>query len=1032
MKKYLYKFVVFVLTVTLSFPLFSACNGGSDSGTKLTVWAASSTEKIFREQSDVDVSQKAMRIQMARNEYEGAQLMMRAETGENIEYDVLVSDLVCGNYILSSDNVFLYNVKYISSVGIGQQYNNSSLPVGSSMPDALLPFETAIEYGENTISAGENQSVYIEIFAPKETAAGTYTGIVTLVADGYAYDMPLYVTVEDYKIPDSPNTKNYFARWGREHYVSAELNCTDEYDEIAFETMLRYRMSSSLPFEGEGGTERYVQLLRKYYNAPGFSAYKFFYEATYSVYNDMLIAYNVPLCKEYLMAVIEASIEDKVDYLEKAFFYFSTFIDEPDTNPVVTWDMVASISQTFEQMLKDVAADADIAFVSHANYSFYKNQVRNSLLNIPNVLPGGYQISALETYDAEGITACTELSHFDTASARDSFQREDMETWWYTCIGPQYPYPNLLANSWLVGTRLISWMQRAYDIDGFLIWDALNFTNDDDNGIPVVDTYSYLTDTMSGVSDGKIFYPGAPYGITGPIASLRAVAYRDGMEDYELLQGIYDAYSDQGLDASVALESIYSQVFSGAVTTEDSALFAQIRTEVFELLASTRGDTAIFWAEISVHNDDAEVAFKIPHTASSVTIDGQTIVAGADGLYRVSLKSFENNSVTVSVTAGGNTTKYTKYIFGQYTAVSGFENETNDIVSVNGSSSAEISSEYTSAGNKSVKVTLNGRNDEDSTTYMPWFSLSVENIDDFSTTQSIIFDVYSESERTFTVVARYGSTVTYEQTVTQLTLQEGWNHIELELPTSVKSLENVQELRFRTSNILSADGAAESLNLYIDEIGYRSEGVRNVLAADKGEIIVHRTDQVAGSGNKVWLIVENDVSNVTDEEYLILADFENYNQAAQIRYANNFGKIELVSDSQYVTNGESAAKLTIVGRGESQRHYDPIMIIYTGQDYFQKTDFSDVDYIEFDMYNAMNYDITVRFTDTTTYYSQYTVIQSITLEPGMNHICVSLDQFKQSKGSSIFDMFCFVFDRGELFEEDRIVYVDNIRAHYAQ
>ena len=43
-------------------------------------------------------------------------------------------------------------------------------------PDALLPIEKAVEYGENTISAGNNQGVYITFNVPQIRAGGNVHG----------------------------------------------------------------------------------------------------------------------------------------------------------------------------------------------------------------------------------------------------------------------------------------------------------------------------------------------------------------------------------------------------------------------------------------------------------------------------------------------------------------------------------------------------------------------------------------------------------------------------------------------------------------------------------------------------------------------------------------------------------------------------------------------------------------------------------------------------------------------------------------
>ena len=185
-------------------------------------------------------------------------------------------------------------------------------------------------------------------------------------------------------------------------------------------------------------------------------------------------------------------------------------------------------------------------------------------------------------------------------------------------------------------------------------------------------------------------------------------------------------------------------------------------------------------------------------------------------------------------------------------------------------------------------------------------------------------------------------------------------------------------------------------------------------------------------GDRYNQIIDTGATNVTEGEYLMLYDYENYAQAAQIGYKNNFGKIELVAGSPYVTHGSSAAKLTIVGREETQRHNDPMLIVFTRQEYFNKQDFSDVDMLEVDFYNAMDYDVNVRFTNNIAYMAQNAAVETYTLSPGANHIKIDFTAFKQMAGTTLFERLIFVFDRGELFPEDRVIYTDNFRAHIAR
>ena len=320
--------VIVCLLILILCPTFIACdcagtNGDNNSNTSdiVDVWFDTASAKVFRQEDVQDKSLKKLSLTMAKNEYEGGQLFMYAK--ENVkEYKINASNLVSNNGIIDKSNIAFYNVKYISSSGVSNKYINESLPLDCEMPDALLPFATAEDYGENCIKKGNNQAIYIEIYVPSDTPAGKYFGTITLYVDGFDFKSDLTVTVHDYTLPDEPSTMNYMALWDNSQYNAAELDGTVEMETAYFEALLKYRMSSMLPFYGEGGTEKYVELLRKYYHHSGFCCYKFFYEATYSTYNDQLIAVNLPLLKEYLVAVVRASLENRVDYLSKAIFYF--------------------------------------------------------------------------------------------------------------------------------------------------------------------------------------------------------------------------------------------------------------------------------------------------------------------------------------------------------------------------------------------------------------------------------------------------------------------------------------------------------------------------------------------------------------------------------------------------------------------------------------------------------------------------------------------------------------------------------------
>ncbi len=1018
--------------------LISGCsnNSGGSIFSPLTIWSVSSLERIDRNIEVSDTKQKSMNILMAKNEKEGAQLMLRSSSDIKA-YDISVTDLVSSDnrYVISKDDISLYNSKYISSVGIDNKYNNPSLPAGSVVPDALLPFDVAIEYGENTLPKNVNQSVYIEVKTTKSTQPGIYNGKIQVLADTYSHLVPITVEVINYSIPDEPSTANYFARWGTEHFNSAELSCDEEITTKYYETMLDYRMSSTLPFEGEGGVEKYVELLRKYYHSTGFSAYKFYYEATYSSYNDMLIAFNVPLCKEYLSAVIEASLEDRTNYLDKAFFYFSTFVDEPDSNPGVTWEMVRQIATTCKKMLTDLADSLDVSLASNKNYSYYLSTVRQTLIDIPNIIPGSYSISTLENAGASDISACTSLERYDSSETRASYKRTGNEQeWWYTCIGPQYPYPNLLMNSYLSGPRLISWMQLYYDIDGFLIWDAINYTDGDNTAIPFINCYDQLSDTMTAVSDGKIFYPGKPYGIDGPISSLRAVSYRDGMEDIEVIQAIYDIYNEYGLDANEALVEVMAKEFQGVITNGSASDFDSSRKTIMEMFEKLNSSNALLFGKSVEDATSKTISFILPHDNATASVGGVTLSSDENGYYTYTLNS-SNPSVKIDVTNGNTHNSYVKRLIEDENKLPSFDDGDLHGWSVDRFGRIEVINDSLLTSNSALSITLNGR--DGVANYEPSFALDAKEFDDTSKLSKLSFSLYLpfevEDKYQMKVVASYGTTYITNADVGSVYLKQGWNKIELSIQASVRALQNIEEFRFYLPNVLDSSGASSSLTLLLNDVSYFSlKEYDDSATTDYGEIIVSKNNDEVKQGNKTTLIVENDVSNVevneNGQKYLMLGDFENYNQLAQLRYENNFGTISLANDLTYVTHGDYAMKMEIIGRGESLKKLDPIITIFTSQDYFQKFNFSDCDYLEVDFYNAMNYDIPVRFSNTNLYYSQYSTILTYNLKPGPNHIQINLSEFSTND----FTTFNFIFSRGENYSSKRTIYMDNFRAHYKE
>lgn len=76
-------------------------------------------------------------------------------------------------------------------------------------PDIAVPMEAVPTF---TIDAGENQSVWADIYIPKDAPAGSFTGVVLVkIAGVVKYRVPVQLTVRDFILPDMPTAKTMVA-----------------------------------------------------------------------------------------------------------------------------------------------------------------------------------------------------------------------------------------------------------------------------------------------------------------------------------------------------------------------------------------------------------------------------------------------------------------------------------------------------------------------------------------------------------------------------------------------------------------------------------------------------------------------------------------------------------------------------------------------------------------------------------------------------------------------------------------------------
>ena len=130
-----------------------------------------------------------------------------------------------------------------------------------------------------------------------------------------------------------------------------------------------------------------------------------------------------------------------------------------------------------------------------------------------------------------------------------AFQTENgYELWNYVACEPKYtsPYQNVLLFNDGTEGRTMFWTSYMQGATGFLYWHVSYY---DASGNTTYTMRNPISKT--GPGDGILIYPGSAYNQLDPIPSIRLLNMRDGIEDYQLLTMLEEAYGAEYTDELV-------------------------------------------------------------------------------------------------------------------------------------------------------------------------------------------------------------------------------------------------------------------------------------------------------------------------------------------------------------------------------------------------------------------------------------------------------------------------------------------------
>ncbi|MFC5406363.1 glycoside hydrolase domain-containing protein [Cohnella soli] len=514
----------------------------------LTVWVPTNVDKIRRDQAFPSGQlQQELRLEAARNEYEGGQIIVRTAETAPKSVSVSVSPLKKQDgTAIGIDQIQLFKQYYTEVT----TQTSGAFPKGF-YPDALIPI-TAADRIE--IRSDRNQGFWITVKVPKGQPAGIYKGAMTIAADGLTREIPIQIEVWDFELSDEGHTQTAFAIWNDQvaYYHGVEPN-TPEYWELLdnyYWLQTEYRLPpDDLPIPDDD-VDQYIAKAGRYLNDPRVNSFRIpFYNNDPDKTKDLV-----------------DKLRDK-GWLSKGYFYLGGLIDEPSS-------AMYPLVKQYAELLKQIAPD-----VKHL---LTKQPVKELYGDIE------YWAPPINTY------------HRSIAEKREALGEH---FWWYTMVYPTYPSPSYHIDDLLVGARLLSWMQKDYKVEGNLYWSTTIFRKY--TGMQYVDR-DVWNDPLAfpgANGDGFLLYPGKELGLNKPIPSLRLETIRDGMEDYEYLwifeERMKAAAEKLGLssyDVEAAMKVYYDRLYSKMNDyNEDPYVLMQVRREIAEQIISLAQDPAILF-----------------------------------------------------------------------------------------------------------------------------------------------------------------------------------------------------------------------------------------------------------------------------------------------------------------------------------------------------------------------------------------------------------------------------------------------------
>jgi hypothetical protein len=430
-----------------------------------------------------------------------------------------------GKTILQSQINF-YLEHYIMLYG-----KSSSIGETGYWPDALAPIKQPFNMAAQ-FAVVRNRPIWVDLFIPTSTAAGIYTGTVTITQNNQPVEtLTLEVEVYNFSLPEKTHMISYMnvskeslASFYHKDESSPEI---DQLTQTYYDFLYAHRME---PWFNDQLQPKIIVNGEKVDVVFDNARYDYYLNKLHS--NRVLLeTYPSSLKKQMGSELFSNAFNQKEkSYLSQVETYFrkhgwkdrlvfNSPIDEPNS----------------KQAYVDTRQWASLVHEAAPGIPFLATE--SPVSDNPD---WGSLIGHVNNFSIHGNS----LNDQEVKQAIKTEQAKGGEMTWYISCDQTYPQPNYFIDAPALDPVMVPWITARYNMAGILYW-AANFWSETPD--PWLDAITFISGFLCSDGyllngEGSLLYPGdhtktytGQPDVIGPVSSIRFELLREGIEDYEYL-----------------------------------------------------------------------------------------------------------------------------------------------------------------------------------------------------------------------------------------------------------------------------------------------------------------------------------------------------------------------------------------------------------------------------------------------------------------------------------------------------------------